>query len=87
MAGLICSAYSYSDIIIFTFTLNALQLSAMWYTIFNINVALFAYGLFVLLEFYGEGPIHLYGPLAPRVVGVTLKQQVALLFTNHSSTL
>lgn len=30
--------------------------------------------VFVLLEFYGEGSVHLYGPLAPRIVGVTLEQ-------------
>lgn len=30
--------------------------------------------LFVLLEFDSKGPVHLYGPLAPRIVGVALEQ-------------
>lgn len=41
----------------------------------------------VLPEFYGKGTVHLYGPLTPSVVGVTLQHQVALLFADHSPTL
>lgn len=41
----------------------------------------------VLPELHREGKVHLYGPLTSGVVGVTLQQQVALLFADHSSTL
>lgn len=43
--------------------------------------------LMVLPEFYSKGTLHLYGPLAPCIVGVTLQHQVALLFADHSPTL
>lgn len=39
------------------------------------------------LELYVEGPVHLYGPFTPGIVGVTLQHQVALLPADHTPTL
>lgn len=38
-------------------------------------------------ELYSKGTIHLDGPLTASIVGVALEHQVALPFTDHSSTL
>ena len=38
-------------------------------------------------EVNGEGTVHLYGPLTPSIVGVTLQHHVALPFSDHSPTL
>lgn len=38
-------------------------------------------------EIYRKGTVHLYGPLTPSIVGITLQHQVALSFTDHSPTL
>lgn len=38
-------------------------------------------------DLYVEGTVHLYSPLTPSIVGVTLQHQVALLPVDHSPTL
>lgn len=38
-------------------------------------------------EFYSKRMVHLDCPLTPSIVGVALEHQVALPFTDHSSTL